>query len=127
MKSNEEHSNFYIISCLILILVVLVVFYAKDYFLIEKARKYKIENKVKVGCLFLEKRYQTKHGIDKFQINIDGDQYLLSDVVVKDFPFSKKYYNFKKEISNNKSCYRISYVKVHILFFKRSFIYDLEY
>jgi len=126
MESNKGYPRFYIFACLTLIPVVYFGYFAKEYFLMEKAREYKIKNKVNVGCLFLEKKYQTKHGIDKFEVNIDGNKYLLSDVVVKGFPFKKKYYNFQKEISNEKACYRVSYVKVKILFFKRSFIYDLE-
>lgn len=98
MESNKDYPRFYIFACLTLVPVVYFGYFAKEYFLMEKAREYKIKNKVNVGCLFLEKKYQTKHGIDKFEVNIDGNKYLLSDVVVKGFSFKKNIIIFKKKL-----------------------------
>lgn len=126
MKFIKTDSDLFVGISLLTILLTVISFYAKDYLLIEKAKKNASYNKLESGCLFLVKKYADKNGIDMYLVNIDGDEYLLRKLFIHEFPYAKKAYNFGKNINYDESCYKVTYVKVSILFFKRSFIYDLE-
>lgn len=97
----------------------------EHYFLINKAEELSKNHKnIYSGCLFLEKKYSTKHGIERHDVSINGDKFLLQNMNIHGFPFHYKYYDFQQKMKHN-TCYKVSYLKVNYLFAKRVYLYDL--
>lgn len=94
-------------------------------FLINKAEELSKNHKnIYLGCLFLEKAFSTKHGIERHKVNINGDKFLLQNMNIHGFPFHYKYFVFQQKIKQN-TCYKVTYIKVNYLFAERIYIYDL--
>ncbi|RZG79217.1 hypothetical protein [Acinetobacter venetianus] len=110
----------------VFIFSLLLFFYTFKYFFIKKevVGLSKDHRNIEIGCLFLERKYMTKNGDVRFKVNIEGGSYLLSDIVVKEFPFYGQYPDFIK-IIDEKTCYRIKYIKIKFFIYESKFVYKI--
>lgn len=97
----------------------------EHFFLINKAKELsKNHQNIYLGCLYLEKVFSTKHGIERHEVNINGEKLLLQNMNIHGFPFHYKYFVFQQKIKHN-TCYKVRYIQVNYLLANRTYIYDL--
>lgn len=97
----------------------------EDYFLEEKAKKLATQGYISEGCLYLIRKDLYKNSFENYTVGIDGKDYYFLDILIYDFPFYSKSYNFFKSIKKDIECYHIQYVEVDFLFYERRYIYNL--
>ncbi len=126
MEITEYLKKNYVQISLIIIFFSSTIYVLREhFFLINKAEELSKNHKnIYVGCLFLEKAFSTKHGIERHNVNIHGNRFLLQKMTISIFPFNHKYYDFQKKIKHN-TCYKVRYIEVNYLLAKRTYIYDL--
>lgn len=98
----------------------------RENFYAERAKQYaKNKNNIVNGCLILKKKISDKNGFKDYEVEVNGNSFILRHAVIKEFPFALKYYYFKQGLRDN-VCYGIDYVKLNFLFIERIYIYDLS-
>ncbi|WP_034584529.1 hypothetical protein, partial [Acinetobacter sp. HR7] len=119
MEVSEYPIKKYFLTYLIALCAVFILYFVREQLLIIKAEHLsKAQTNIQLGCLFLEKAFSDKNGVRDYEVNIQGNTFLLRHVIVDTFPFIYKYHDFKQKIEKRKSCYKVKYLEVNYLFAK---------
>lgn len=89
--------------------------------------KSKSFNNIIAGCVYYNSEYNDKYGKRNLLLYINNKVYDLSEVFIKEFPFSKKGKYFYKQLKkDSSSCYKVKLIEIDIFFIKKIFIYDIN-
>lgn len=103
MEVSEYQIKKYFLISLIALCAVFILYFVREQLLIIKAEHLsKAHTNIQLGCLFLEKAFSDKNGFRDYDVNIQGNTFLLRHAIVDTFPFIYKYYDFKQKIEKRK-------------------------
>lgn len=125
LKNKPIHYRMIIYS---VILLTLLNFYMNiwgyRYIAIFKSKSF---NNIIEGCVYYNSEYNDKYGRRNLLLYINNKVYDLSEVFIKEFPFSKKGKYFYEQLKkDSSSCYKVKLIEIDIFFIKKIFIYDIN-